>query len=105
MIKFQESRIRGSKARALLATDENEVLLAETKRGEEGKPVVVRLEPAHQDIVIVVLHDRPPKENLLEPEQFAEHGDALGLNDEPVLQVESRHEGVVIFGAVVDDPT
>ena len=73
-----------------------------------GVPVEVQPAPAHHDLATVpveirdneaaagVLHDRTPQEHRLAREQLAEYSDALGLNGEPILQVQAVGE-VVAF--------
>src|SRR3990167_10486132 len=82
------------------------VLLAETQSGVAGVPAVAQPVPVHHDLVAVLVeirdkqvaaavpHDRTPQEDRLATEELAEDRDALGLDGEPVLQVEARRESV-----------
>jgi len=90
------------------------VLLAETQSGVAGVPAVAQPVPVHHDLVAVLVeirdkqvaaavpHDRTPQEDRLATEELAEDRDALGLDGEPVLQVEARRESVVLLQVRVD---
>ena len=90
------------------------VLLAEAECGVVGVPVEDQPVPDQHDLVAVLeeirdmeaaaaaLHDRAPQEHRLAREQLAEDSDALGLNGEPILQVQAGGEVVAFLQVLVD---
>ena len=107
------SRNPESKDLKFLKTQELK-LLAEAESGDIGAEVVAQPGPEHHDPVAVLaekrdiqaavaeLHDRAPEKHCLAREQLAEHGDALGLNGEPILQVQAGGESVAFLQVLVD---
>lgn len=89
------------------------MLLAEAECGAAGVPAAAQPAPVHHNPVAAdaetrdkqataVLHDRAPQEHRLTHEQFAEDSNALGLNGEPVLQVQAGGESVALLQVLVD---
>lgn len=78
-------------------------------------PVVVQKVPEQHDfatvleeirdtqVIFVILRDRTPQEDRITLEEFLEDRDALLLDSETVLQVETRPESLRVYEVLVND--